>query len=90
MEKLYEPLHQVNMCHQTYKTLSGSVSLCSLIFLASHFVCEFALHDQEPSLFNLVINPACLPKKNTEAVLLVDIKIKTCFPYPSSRFECYL
>ncbi len=75
----------------TYKTLF-------LVALASaRRISELHALSVEPSFlienplsFNLAVNPAFLPKTNTEDALDSDIELKAFIPHPSSKYEPFL
>ncbi len=82
-EDRFEPLHQVDMEHLTYKTLF-------LVALASaRRISELhALSVQPPFLienplsFNLAVNPAFIPKTNTQEALDSRIELQAFVPKP--------
>ena len=87
-EDKFEPLRQADMEHLTYKTLflvavasARRISELHALSVQPPFLIE------NPLSFNLAVNPAFLPKTNTQEALDSDIELRAFVPNPSSKFE---
>ncbi len=90
-EERFEPLRQVDMEHLTYKTLF-LVALSSMWRISE----LHALSVQPPFMIEnplsviLAVNPAFLPKTNTQEALDSDIELRAFVPNPTSKYKRFL
>ncbi len=87
-EDRFEPLRQVDMEHLTYKTLflvavASARRISELHALSVHL--PFLI--ENPLSFILAVNPAFLPKTNTQEALDSDIELWAFVPNPTSKYE---
>ena len=90
-EEHFEPLRQVDMEHLTYKMLflvalssTRRISELHALSVQPPFLIE------NPLSFNLAVNPAFLPKTNTQKALDSDNELRAFVPNPTSKYEHFL